>query len=101
MFRHRPAGFPLFHVLTLLILISFVPGAGAVELSKRPAVVPETRDGHVAVNIETTSPDAVAALLEQLGGRVDHVFESIDAVARRVTIECDRPLPSHECARPS
>ena len=60
--------------VTGLFALLLAGGAVAAEPQKRPMVVPDTPDGHVPLVIETASPDAVALRIQELGGRVEHVF---------------------------
>jgi subtilisin family serine protease len=67
-----------FLAVPLLALVQ--AGARASEGPERPVFVPDTADGLIPVFLETTSADAVAGRVEELGGRVEHIFRAIDGL---------------------
>ena len=71
---------------TLLLLISSL--AGATPVRQGAALAPESGPSFVSLVIETTSPEAVAELVTQVGGQVTWRFENLDALS--VTLPADR-----------
>ena len=72
----------LLHLITPFVLL--ISGSGAHALPERLVLVPETVDGQIPLMIETTAPDAVAARIEDLGGRVEYVYRAIEGLAATV-----------------
>jgi len=93
-FELRPRSLPLPLTLAALVValsLVVVVAASASEtpsrFDRREALVPPTTDGQIPLIIESASAEAVAARVEELGGRVQHVFRHIDALSATLPVE--------------